>query len=334
SLGRLRLEGSAVAAVRAVEADLADAWSGVRALARGGLLDARGLAGAPGGALAALAADIPEWAERFAGARHEAPLPLGRAFCELLRAVAEEQPVFIAVDDAEWLDRDSLFSLTAALRDLAEAPVGVVLAVSSRTRPPAVDELRSRVGRDMAGAVLALGPLEPGALRALAREMLPRFTEVEIDRVVRRVGTDSAGVPLLAVELLRAVALGMDLGTTSGAWPEPFKTMEQTLPGDLPDAVVSAIRVGFRRLGRTAQQVLAAASILDDRVEPDVLARAAEVAAGELMPALDELEWHRWLVSEPRGYGFAARLVRQIVARDMLTAGQRRRILERLGRSG
>jgi hypothetical protein len=37
-------------------------------------------------------------------------------------------------------------------------------------------------------------------------------------------------------------------------------------------------------------------------------------------------------VSEPRGYGFVARVVRQVVARDMLTPGQRRRILERLGR--
>jgi hypothetical protein len=39
------------------------------------------------------------------------------------------------------------------------------------------------------------------------------------------------------------------------------------------------------------------------------------------------------MVSEPRGYSFVARVVRQVVARDMLTPGQRRRILERLGRS-
>ena len=32
------------------------------------------------------------------------------------------------------------------------------------------------------------------------------------------------------------------------------------------------------------------------------------------------------------GYEFTARIVRQVVARDMLTPGQRRRVLERLGR--
>ena len=332
-LARLRLEGAAAAAVRAVEADRTEAWSGLRALARGGLLAARGLAGAPGAALAAFVAELPEWLERFPGAAGQSPIPPSRALAELLRAALEEQPVVLAVDDAEWLDHESLLALVAALRDLADASLLVVLAVSPRVALDGLDQLRARLGRDLDGAAVSLGPLDVAALQELARRMLPTFTDVEIDRVVRRVGSDSAGVPLLAVELLRAVALGMDLGATSGAWPEPLKTLDQTLPGDLPDAVVAAIRVGFRRLSPPARQVLAAASILDPRVTPEVLARAAELPMAEVTAALDELEWQRWMVSEPRGYGFAARVVRQVVARDMLTPGQRRRILERLGRS-
>jgi predicted ATPase len=175
----------------------------------------------------------------------------------------------------------------------------------------------------------ALGIAE---LRELAQRILPGFDVSQVDRVARRVAIDSAGIPLLAVELLRAVALGMDLAGISGAWPEPLKTLEQTLPGDLPTAVISAIRVGFGRLSRGARTVLAAASVLDDRVPADVLARAADVTQTEVIEALDELEWHRWLVSEPRGYEFTARIVRQVIARDMLTPGQRRRVLERLGR--
>jgi DNA-binding SARP family transcriptional activator len=330
-LGRLRLDGAVVAVVRAVEADKAEPWSGVRALARGGLLEARGLVAAPGPALAAFAREFPEWAERFEGTLAAAPLPPGRALGELLRSAAEEQPVFLAVDDAEWLDRESLLGLEAVLRDLSSAPIGVIITISGRTPSPDIDQLRARIGRDLLGATIALGPLDMAGLRELARRILPSFDEVEIDRVARRVGTDSAGIPLLAVELLRAVALGMDLGATSGAWPEPLKTLDQTLPGDLPSAVVAAIRVGFGRLGRKARDVLAAASIFDDRVTPEILARAVELPPAEVIGALDELEWHRWLVSEPRGYEFAARIVRQVIARDMLTPGRRRRILERLG---
>jgi hypothetical protein len=124
----------------------------------------------------------------------------------------------------------------------------------------------------------------------------------------------------------------LDLAGISGAWPEPLKTLDQTLPGDLPTAVVAAIRVDFGRLTRGARNVLAAASVLDDRVPAELLQRASELPSEELIEALDELEWHRWLVSEPRGYEFTARIVRQVVARDMLTPGQRRRVLERLGR--
>jgi hypothetical protein len=155
---------------------------------------------------------------------------------------------------------------------------------------------------------------------------------VSLDRVVRRVATDSAGLPLLAVELLRAVALGLDLGSASGAWPEPQRTLDQSLPGDLPDAVVAAIRIGFGRRSPDAQRVLAAAAALGDRVPAERVAAALKEPLELVHRALDELEWHHWLVAEPRGYGFVARIVRQVVERDMLTPGQRRRLLEAAGR--
>ncbi len=61
-LVRARLDGAVVAAARAVESDVREPWSGVLALARGLPLDTPGLAGAPEEALAALAAQLPEWA--------------------------------------------------------------------------------------------------------------------------------------------------------------------------------------------------------------------------------------------------------------------------------
>jgi predicted ATPase len=297
-------------------------------LARGGLLDAAGVAGASSGAIAALAAAAPEWAERFPHAVGGAPPTLGRALADVVRAAAAEQPVVLAVDDAQWLDDASTAALVALLRDLAGAPVTVVLTVSLYVPRPDLDDLRTRIGRDLAGAVVHVGPLPPAALRALAERLLPSYDAVEVDRVVRRAGTDSAGVPLLAVELLRAVALGLDLGAVAGAWPEPQKTLDQSLPGDLPDAVAAAIRIGFRRLTAEAQRALTAASVLGDRAPPARIAKALRVPETDLYAALDELEWHHWLVAEPRGYGFVARIIRQIVERDLLTPGQRRRLLE------
>jgi predicted ATPase len=107
-----------------------------------------------------------------------------------------------------------------------------------------------------------------------------------------------------------------------------YKTLDQTLPGELPDAVVAAIRVAFRRLGPGARRALSAASVLGDRVPLGLLARVLDSPKAEVAMALDELEWHRWLVCDARGYTFVARIVRQVVARDMLTPGQRQRVLQ------
>jgi DNA-binding SARP family transcriptional activator len=324
----LRLEGASVAAARAVEGDRVQSGSGVLALARGGLLDLPGTGAAPPGALAALAAVLPAWADRFPGATSAEPVPLPRALADVVRAAAAEQPVVVALDDAQWLDSDSALALGAVLRDLTSAPVTVVLATAPYPPRPELDELRSRIGRDLEGAAIRLRRLDRAALRHLAEQMLPDYDSSALDRVVRRVANDSAGLPLLAVELLRAVALGLDLGTISGAWPAPLHTLDQSLPGELPDAVITAIRIAARRLTPTAQRVLAAAAVLGDLATPPVLERALGLAPDETGRALDELEWHRWLTVEPRGYSFVARIVRQVVERDMVTAGQRRRVLE------
>ena len=191
--------------------------------------------------------------------------------------------------------------------------------------------LQSGVGREIRGGTVRLGPLGPGALAEMARQALPGYGEEEVDRLVRRLQVDSAGVPLLAHEILQAVRLGLELEDEEGAWPHPDRTLDETMPGELPDSVVAAVRVGFRELTPPARDVLTAASVLGERFEPAVLERATRLEPAELESALDELEWGRWLATEPRGYTFVARIVRDVVAEDMLTAGQRRRILQRTG---
>jgi hypothetical protein len=213
-------------------------------------------------------------------------------------------------------------------RDLAAAPLWLVLTVSKGPWRPEIEALRARLHRELAGVRVQLEPLSSDDLRVLARHTLPHYTEPQIDRVVRRVATDSAGLPLLAVALLEAVAAGLDLHASAAAWPQTDKTLDQTLPGDLPDSVVGAIRTGFRRLSEDGQAVLAAAAVLGERVSADTLARVTGLPLALLEAALDELEWRRWLAFDARGYSFVARMTREIVAGDMVLPGQRDRILK------
>jgi hypothetical protein len=319
-----------MARVVAVEADREERWSGVSGLALGGLLAAPGIAAAPASSLAALAEHLVPWRDRFGAAAGTMPDPLDAALAEVVAAAADERPVVLVLDDAHRLDEETLRALPRMLRRWRELPVFVVVGASPLAERSALDEIRMAAGRDVPGLGLQVGPLTVNAIRELATLLLPTYGPHELDRVVRRVVTDSAGVPLLALELLNAVARGLELRGSDKAWPASLATLDDSLPGDLPDAIVAAIRVNFRRLSREARDVLSAASVLADRTSAEELARATGLPAPVVEDALDELEWHHWLSGDGRGYSFVARVGRRVVGEEMLTSGQRRRLLERV----
>jgi hypothetical protein len=255
------------------------------------------------------------------------PLPMPKAFTELAIAASELRPLLLWIDNAEHLDQATAKALPGMLRDLSGEPCTLLLTLQDFPPKPQLDELRSRIGRDLAGAALTLEPLDPAGIEELTRAMMPGLDDKGVERLARRISVDSAGLPLFAVDLLNGVRLGLEIDQQP-TWPQPFQTMDQTYPGDLPDTVTAAIRIGYRRLTEPAQRVLSTAAVLDERVEIEPLVTATGLEAAAVTSALDELEWHRWLTADARGYSFVARIVRDVIARDMLTPGQRMRIQE------
>jgi len=326
-MARARLDGAAVTIMRAVPADQAEAGAGLLALASGGLVDAAGVAGAAAEALGALAEASPVWRERFPSASGGTGVTVTKAIGAVLRTASEEQPVAVLVDDAHWLDEASVLGIESLVRDLAARPVLVVLTVPATHDHRSLEALAARIGRDLPGASVRLAPLRGDALRELVRWAMPAWSPDQVERLARRLALDSAGLPLLVVELLDAVRGGLDLAASPGAWPVPLRTLDQTLPGDLPDTIASAIRVSYRRLGPAGQKVAAAAAVLPEPVTASRLARATELPKAEVEEALDALEWARWVQADGRGYRYVARIVREVVARDMVTAGQRERLV-------
>ena len=322
---RARVDGAIVLEVRAVEADLASPWSGVRALCHGGLLSAPGATGAAPAALATLRDELGRAAA------------LGAALDEVVQAITDEQPLVMLLDDAHWLDRESLLALLATVRDPRSAPLVLVLATTQEPPPrPEIEDVRARIGRDIAGTAVRLGPLPFAAIRRMARWTLPldngAAADEQLERVARRVLADSAGIPLLAVALLDAVAVGLELDDERAGWPRPGQTLDHTFPGDLPANVVGAIRVMFGRASADAQRLLVALAVLGNRVPRAALERASELDKEKLTAALAELEWKQWIAAEPRGYAFVARILGEVVSRDMVTEGERLRIREMVSR--
>jgi DNA-binding SARP family transcriptional activator len=323
-LDQARLQDATVAACRAVPSDARTQWSGLVGLLAGGLSTAPGLTGASPAALAALGALDPDLGARVP--RSDSVVDPSRAFAIAVRAAADEQPVLLAIDDAQHLDAATAEAVPQLARDLAGHRVLIVLCVGVGTlRLDWAETLRAHLGRELRGDVIRLERLDGEALAMLARWWLPRYDGAEIARIVRRLERDTAGVPLLATAMLEAVADGFRLSPDAPAWPSERRTLVDTLPGDLPPAVIGAVCLQFRQLPASAQLVLGAAAALGERLEAPALVRATELARGEVDQALDRLEWDRWLATDARGYAFAAPIVRAILLQEMLSPGQIRR---------
>ncbi len=320
-LDRARLEDATVATGRAVPAEASQPWSGLAGLLIGGLDAATGLAAAPPAALRVLSVldpDLPVGREEVA-----AELELPRAFSAVVRAVASEQPVLLALDDAQDLDAATTGSLAQLARDFTDRPVLLVLCVATaRHALDWVESLRAHIGRDLAGEAIRLGRLDAEALSELARWSLPRYSDEEVARLVRRLERDTAGVALLATAMLAAIADGFRLSAEAPAWPSERRTLVDSLPGDLPPAVIGAICLEFNRLPTVEQDVLAAAAALGERVSAERLARATGLEPTSVNRALDRLEWDRWLTAEPRGYAFAAPIAHAVLLQEMVTHGR------------
>lgn len=184
----------------------------------------------------------------------------------LLADAAEEQPVLVLVDDAQWLDEASAAALLFVARRLQAERVALLFAVrdGERSQFDAPD----------------LPVLELGAMRADdATELLAAAGRTHaVDPVVRdRLVESTAGNPLALIELAGALSAEQLRG-------------EARLPAELPltGGVERAFGDRYRRMSDPAQRLLLVAAADDTGQLTVVRDAAARLDAAE--DALDEAE--------------------------------------------
>ena len=171
------------------------------------------------------------------------PLPAGAvpaAMLSLVRQLAEDRPLLIAVDDAQWLDDATAESLPYVLRRAERLAAGVLVSVRTEAGcPPTFDTCVPAERR----REVAIGPLSVGALHGILKrqlqQSLPRPTLV-------RVAMSCGGNPFYALEIARELER---VGVPPPGEPLP-------VPGELQALVRS--RMG-RLPERTREALLTAA---------------------------------------------------------------------------
>ncbi|WP_350275862.1 AAA family ATPase [Kribbella sp. HUAS MG21] len=160
---------------------------------------------------------------------------VGLAALALLAEAAEERPLLCVIDDAQWLDRESLLTISFVARRLFAESVGIVLAIR---QPTEVGELAGL-------PQLVLGGLRYGDARELVDAAWPGRLE---ERVRDRVIAEARGNPLALLEFPRgltpaALAGGYqlpDAAPLATQIEQSFLRQVESLPADTRQLLLTA----------------------------------------------------------------------------------------------
>src|SRR5882762_7226148 len=190
---RLALAGATVAIARLLESDHDAPWSTLRALMRGGLQLAPGLTGTDPVGLRILAGLVPELAERVVPLETQDVAQVSDALASCVDAVAQENPLAVLVDDAQWADGSTLAALRAVWsREQSSAVVRVLTLERGAELSVELRALVGSVGREIPGVVARLEPLTHDDIAALTEAAAPWCAgKEERERLARRVGQES-----------------------------------------------------------------------------------------------------------------------------------------------
>lgn len=209
----------------------------------------------------------------FGLARGPAPeaFLVGLAALSLLSQAAEDRPVVCLIDDAQWLDRDSLLVLSFIARRLAAEPIVMLFAVREPATVPEVDTLPefTITGLGVSDARLLLAAAVPGAFDVQVRE---------------RIIAESRGNPLALLELSR----GMMPAELAGGFAPPDAWGPPDTWG-LSNRIEQSFLRRVQALAFEARRVLLIAAV-ESVGDWDVIARAAQqwqLTLGDLAPAED-----------------------------------------------
>jgi len=215
-------------------------------------------------------------------------LALARAATGLLALLAEQGPILLGIDDAQWLDPASRRTLLYALRRLPAAHVGIL--TTDRGGPDTADPLvpvdvypRERIRR------IALRGLSTGAVGHLVRMQLGHLPRPTIGRIHRAAG----GNPMFALELARVVLAS---GTSPSApleLPPSLEALVDDRVAGLPPAIAPVVelvavieRPTVPLLARCLDGIGPTETLLDTGVRAGALVVAADGVVGFAHPLL------------------------------------------------
>jgi tetratricopeptide (TPR) repeat protein len=223
----------------------------------------------------------------------------------LLRAVAEQAPLLIVLDDLHAADPSSLALLRFVVRDLRTSRVVIVTTYRDRDARPVAevtDTIRA-ITRD--GTFLPLRRLDI----AEVQQFLEERTEAPVPTgLATALHKATEGNPLFVDQVFRMLKARADLGAPSAPLP-------------IPEGILEMIKKRLATVVGPARDLLDAAAIIGREFTRPLLAAVCEQEEASLRGSLDELLESGIVVEPVLGtYEFAHALFREALYRDLPSA--------------
>ena len=262
---------------------------------------------------APLSEDPAERRARFQTALHE-------WFLE----VAREQPLLIAVDNAQAADDNSAAFLAALGQETARAQLLLLLTKTTGDAVVADAPLRAIRKR---GARVKLAGLDLAECEELVNSLFGHAENT--GRVAKLLYDRSGGNPQLCMDLVQLLVKKKIVRYIDGGWVLPLEVAEDELPFKVEELMAERLAV----LSPNARRLCEALSVQTGRVPIErCFALAEDVREQDVYAALDELVTDQILVIEGSYYAFRQAALRQSVLAQ-LEQGRRRRLHQRAART-
>ena len=253
-----------------------------------------------------------------------------RLFEALARALRNARSrLLLVLDDANWVDRDTLEWLHFLLRS---EPVPAVILLSARSGEVETNEALAMLVSDARSRdeiqllEIELGPLSEADTAVLATAASDQQLDASAQAALYR---ETEGHPLFVVEMARAgLPAATDVAATGAIALGPSRPTS-----GMPARMRAVIIARLRQLTPTAQQVVRVAAAIGREFDVGLLFDSANLDEPELVEALDEL-WRRRIVRDQGldRYDFSHDRIREVAAEEVAPA-ERRLLHRRIGQA-
>ncbi len=230
---------------------------------------------------------------------------------DVLLSAARNRPLVILLEDVHWADAESLDLLRFVARQLASAPILLMVTYRNTevTRAHPLHRLVPLLVREALAVRVDIAPLSDGDVRVLIEDAY-RLPVESTARLAASLLQRSEGNPFFIVELLRSLEGTVLLPTVESGWT--LGALDQTR---IPTLLRQVIDQRLARFGPEAEALLAIAAVIGEVVPLDLW----ENVSGASNSALIDLVEHaiEGNVMDATADGTAARFTHALI-RDSL----------------